>query len=79
VRGHLRQGGDAYKLCAFVGRDPVSGRKKYVTRTFRGKRRDVESEIIPLSCPEEDYASVWIRVSTGTSTSIFPNEAPNSG
>jgi integrase len=48
VRGHLRQRGDAFELRAFVGRDPVSGRKKYVTRTFRGRRRDAESELSKL-------------------------------
>ncbi len=39
MRGHIRQRGDAWELRAYVGRDPVTRRKKYLTRTFRGGSR----------------------------------------
>ncbi len=39
MQGHVRQRGDAWELRAFVGRDPVTQRKKYLTRTFRGGKR----------------------------------------
>lgn len=39
MQGHVRQRGEAWELRAYVGRDPVTGRKKYLTRTFRGGKR----------------------------------------
>jgi integrase len=48
MRGHLRQRGDAWELRAFVGRDPVTGRKKTVTRTFRGGKREAEEALSKL-------------------------------
>jgi len=38
MRGHIWQRGDARELRASVGRTPVTGRKKYLTRTFRGEK-----------------------------------------
>jgi integrase len=45
MRGHIRQRGDAWELRAYVGRDPVTGRKKYLTRTFRGGKRAAEEAL----------------------------------
>lgn len=41
-RGHLRKRGDAWELRAYAGRDPVSNRELYRTRTFRGGKREAE-------------------------------------
>ena len=35
MSGHTRQRGDAWELRVYVGRDPVSGRERYATRTIR--------------------------------------------
>jgi len=45
MRGHIRQRGDTWELRAYVGRDPVTGRKKYLTRTFRGGKRAAEEAL----------------------------------
>lgn len=45
MKGHLRQRGDAWEFRAYVGRDPVTGRKKYLTRTFRGGKRAAEEAL----------------------------------
>lgn len=45
MRGHMRQRGDAWELRAYVGRDPVTGREKYKTLTFRGGKRAAEAEL----------------------------------
>jgi len=42
VRGHLRKRGDTWELRAYAGRDPVSNREMYRTRTFRGGKREAE-------------------------------------
>ncbi len=48
MRGQLRQRGDAWELRALAGRDPATGRKKYVTLTFHGSKRAAESELSKL-------------------------------
>jgi integrase len=48
MRGHLRQRGDVWELRAYAGRDPVSGRKLYRTRSFRGGKRDAEDALARL-------------------------------
>lgn len=42
MRGYIRRRGAVWELRAYVGRDPVTGRKKYLTRTFRGGKRAAE-------------------------------------
>lgn len=48
MRGHLRKRGDAWELRAYAGRDPVSQRKIYRTRTFRGGKREAEDALARL-------------------------------
>jgi len=45
MRGHLRKRGEAWELRAYAGRDTVSGRPIYRTRTFRGGKCDAEDEL----------------------------------
>ena len=40
MKGHLRQRSNAWELRAYVGVDPITNRKKYLTRTFRGGKRE---------------------------------------
>lgn len=61
MRGHLRKRGDAWELRAFAGRDPVSGRPIYRTRTHRGGKRDAEDalaafvlEVVGAECSSRD-------------------------
>lgn len=42
VRGSLRRKGPSWELRVYLGRDPVSGRKRYATRNVRGPRRQAE-------------------------------------
>lgn len=48
MKGHLRKRGNGWELRAYVGRDPVSGRTKYVTRTVHGTKREAEDELVRL-------------------------------
>jgi integrase len=45
MKGHLRKRGEAWELRAYAGRDPVSGREVYRTRTYRGGKRDAEDAL----------------------------------
>jgi hypothetical protein len=48
MKGHLRKRANAWELRAFAGRDPVTGRRIYRTRTFRGTRGDAEAALARL-------------------------------
>jgi integrase len=48
MMGHIRQRGGAWELRAYSGTDPVTGRKKYVTRTVRGSRKEAERALAHL-------------------------------
>jgi hypothetical protein len=48
MKGHLRQRGSAWELRAYAGVDPIRGRQKYVTRTFRGGKREAEEALARL-------------------------------
>lgn len=45
MSGHLRKRGDAWELRAYAGIDPTTKRQKYLTRTFRGGKREAEKEL----------------------------------
>jgi hypothetical protein len=45
MRGHLRKRGNAWELRAYAGIDPLTNRQKYVTRTFRGGKREAEEAL----------------------------------
>jgi integrase len=48
MKGHLRKRGDAWELRVYVGTDPITNRQKYVTRTFRGGKREAEEALARL-------------------------------
>ncbi len=45
MRGHLRKRGNAWELRAYAGIDPLTNRQKYLTRTFRGGKREAEEAL----------------------------------
>jgi integrase len=48
MKGHIRERGDAWEIRVYSGTDTVTGRKKYVTRTVRGSRRDADLALARL-------------------------------
>ncbi len=40
--GHITQRGNSWRVIVYAGRDPVSGRKRQVTRTVKGTRKEAE-------------------------------------
>jgi integrase len=49
MQGNVRQRGAAsWELRVFIGRDPVTGRKRYVTKTVRGGKREANRELVTL-------------------------------
>ena len=42
MKGYMRRRGPSWELRAYLGRDPVSGRKRYANRSVRGSKRAAE-------------------------------------
>lgn len=55
-RGHIRQRGDTWELRVSAGTDPLTGRRRVVTRTFRGSRRDADRALTRLLGELDDGA-----------------------
>jgi integrase len=45
MKGHIRKRGESWELRAYAGRDPVSGREIYRTRTVRCSKREAEDAL----------------------------------
>jgi integrase len=57
MRGSMRQRTTgSWELRVFVGRDPLSGRRQYVSKTFRGGKREAQRELAALAASAEATA-----------------------
>ena len=45
MKGHVRRRGNSWELRAYLGVDPTTGRAKYLTRTFRGGKREADEAL----------------------------------
>jgi integrase len=45
MKGHVRRRGNSWELRAYVGVDPTTNRAKYLTRTFRGGKREADEAL----------------------------------
>ena len=49
MRGHIRERGKGtWELRVFLGRDPITRRDRYKTRTFKGGKKEAEKELRAL-------------------------------
>jgi integrase len=48
MQGSMRQRVGAWELRVYVGRDPLSGRKRWVSRSFKGAKRDAQVALAAL-------------------------------
>lgn len=56
ARGHIRARGDAWELRVSAGSDPLTGKRRVVTRTFRGSRKAAEQALTRLLGELDDGA-----------------------
>ncbi|MGH8985773.1 MAG: tyrosine-type recombinase/integrase [Acidimicrobiia bacterium] len=54
MAGHVRKRGNSWELIAYAGRDPLTGRKRYVTRSFKGTKRAAEQAVARLVTEVDD-------------------------
>src|SRR5436305_8541140 len=48
MRGSMRRKGEAWELRVYLGRDSITGKPRYRSRTFRGTKRRAEEEVARL-------------------------------
>lgn len=48
MRGYLRKRGESWQLIVSGGDDPITGRRRHVTRTVRGTKKHAEAELAKL-------------------------------
>lgn len=48
MQGSMRQRGDSWQLRVFAGRDPVTGRKRWIAQTVHGGKRAAQRELANL-------------------------------
>lgn len=66
MRGHLRQrGADSFQLIVYAGRDPVSGRDRYVRKAFKGSKRAAQQALARLVTEVGDGEHVGTEASFG--------------
>jgi integrase len=65
-RGHVRKRGDAWELRVSAGSDPVTGRRRVVTRTFYGSRKAADKALTKLLGELDDGAHRGPDASLGT-------------
>jgi len=65
MSGHLRARGDKWELRVYVGRDPISGRKKYLTRSVSGGKRDAQRALAQMVAEFGDGAHSALDATVG--------------
>jgi hypothetical protein len=53
MKGFMRQRGASWELRVFLGRDPVTGKKRYATKTVRGGKREAQSALAVMIAEAE--------------------------
>src|SRR5580700_8189012 len=54
MRGSMRQRGDGWELRVYRGRDPLTGRKRWTSRTVHGGKREAERALNALIAEFDD-------------------------
>ena len=65
VQGFMRQRGHARELRVYLGRDPVSGLKRWATQTVRGGKREAQRVLTTLVAEADRGARAQCHRSAG--------------
>ena len=65
MKGFMRQRGDGWELRVFLGRDPVSGKKRYASRTVRGGKREAQRVMAEMITEAERGLSARSNATVG--------------
>jgi hypothetical protein len=65
MKGFMRQRGASWELRVFLGNDPVTGKKRYATRTVRGGKREAQSALAEMITEAERGLTVRTTATVG--------------
>lgn len=66
MKGFMRQRGASFELRVYLGRDPLTGSKRYVTQRVRGGKREVQTALAELVTEAERGLTVRTTATVGT-------------
>ncbi len=65
MKGFMRQRGASWELRVFLGRDPLTGKKRYATRTVRGGKREAQTALAEMVTEAERGLTVRTTATVG--------------
>ena len=65
MKGFMRQRGDAWELRVYLGRDPVTGKQRYASRTVRAGKRAAQLALANIVTDAERGLSVRTNATAG--------------
>jgi integrase len=65
MKGFMRQRGNGWELRVYLGRDPVSGQRRYASKTVRGGKREAESALAAMVADAQRGASLRTNETVG--------------
>ncbi|MEM9749277.1 MAG: hypothetical protein AAF945_21515, partial [Actinomycetota bacterium] len=65
MKGFIRQRGSSWELRVYLGRDPITGKKRYATKSVRGGKREAQSALAAMVTEAERGAMSRTRATVG--------------
>ncbi len=65
MQGFMRQRGNSWELRVYVGRDVLTGRKQWVSKTFKGGKRDAQRALAALVAEADRGALAHTKATVG--------------
>jgi integrase len=65
MKGFMRRRGEAWELRVFLGADPVTGKKRYVSKTVRGGKREAQRTLAEMITDAERGLTVRTSATVG--------------
>ena len=74
----MRQGGPAWDLRVFLGKDPVGGKQRHVTKTVRGGKREAKRVLNAMVVDAERGLIARTNTTVGELLDAWPSSTPAS-
>ncbi len=65
MQGYLRRRGESWELRAYIGTDPVTGKQRYASRSFRGGKREAQRLLAEMVLDAQRGVSVRRSATVG--------------
>ena len=75
MQGSMRQRGDSWQLRVYLGRDPLNGEKRWVSKTIKGGKREAQRALASMVAAADDTG---VAPSSGTVSELLKRWFENS-